>query len=143
MIDCHAHYYPPAFQPCNDDVPQDLIVIAVSETMLEAQTILDLSREFPFIKACAGLHPEYISSLDPEIVKNKLSEFDGWIKRNKSDLVGIGECGLDYSFKAIPMEMIQKDQIIKRELQQLVFRKHIEYGKEYDLPLVQSIKLIM
>lgn len=136
MIDCHAHYYSPHFQPSQSDIPEGLVVITVSETVSEANQILDLSRQFPFLKPSAGIHPEYISNLDPCLVDVKLSELDGFMNSYNSELVSIGECGLDYSIKVIPKELedIQKEK--KRELQLLVLRRHITYGKDFDLPLV-------
>lgn len=139
MIDCHAHYYSPQFQPSMSDIPDDLVVIAVSETVDEAVQILDLSKRFPSIKACAGIHPEYITNLDHSLVDLKLSEFDGFMESHHSELIGIGECGLDYSVKVIPKDDRENEN--KRELQRLVLRKHINYGKQFDLPLVIILRL--
>lgn len=136
MIDCHSHYYAPHFQPSMTDVPSDLIVIAVSENVCEAAQILDLSTKLPFLKPCAGIHPEYITSIDFSLVDGVLNEFDLLMQTHNIKMVGIGECGLDYSLRVIPRDMNQGEREDIKDLQKMVLGKHIRYGREFDLPLV-------
>jgi Tat protein secretion system quality control protein TatD with DNase activity len=117
-----------------NDVSKDLVVISVSENTSEALQILSLSRQLLFLKPSGGIHPEYISNSG--LVDNDLLEFDQFVKTYNEELICLGECGLDYSLNVIPKTLPDREKDSKKELQKMVLRKHIEYGREYDLPLV-------
>jgi Tat protein secretion system quality control protein TatD with DNase activity len=141
MIDCHAHYYAPHFEPSINDIPTGLSVIAVSENTRQAIQILGLSRQLPFLKPSAGIHPEHITNLDSLNASHELLEFDQFLNQYNQELICLGECGLDYSTRVIPKDLQEAEKQVRKETQQMVLRKHIAYGKLYDLPLVRLKKL--
>jgi len=76
-----------------------------------------------FVFASAGIHPEYVKEISqPE----KESFFDA-IRKNKNNLVAIGETGLDYNW-------IKETEW--REKQKQMFIEFINLAKELDLPLI-------
>src|SRR5687768_15977564 len=105
LIDVHAHVYPSSFP--NAPIDEILLrakaaniqsIITVSETLEDAQSILELKNETSLsdslrelIEPCAGLHPVQpvgamsLVSIDQA---NSILEF---IQEKSTELVGIGE----------------------------------------------------
>ena len=125
LVDTHAHL-------CSSDFDQDLgevlartaaagveAVIAVGETLADAERNLDLAEKFPIVKPAAGLYPTILNC-------DQAEEMHTFIRRNRAKLAAIGEVGLDHwAVKE------QKD----REVQAEIFTEFIRLSKELDLPL--------
>lgn len=125
LVDAHAHLYGEAFR---EDLREVLnraleagvrVVLAVSESLEDAEEILALSERHPNIKPCAGLHPELA---DPE----ELGEMISFIRQHSSLIVAIGEVGLDY--------WVAKDQKAK-EIQREILAEQVSLALELGLPL--------
>ncbi|MBI4391985.1 MAG: TatD family hydrolase, partial [candidate division NC10 bacterium] len=95
LVDAHAHL-------CADEFREDLEavlaaasaagvtrIIAVGETLEDAQANLALAARFAQVKVCAGLYP---TTLDREAADALLA----FIRANRDAVVGIGEVGLDH-----------------------------------------------
>ena len=95
IIDVHAHL-------CDTSFDKDLgavlskasaagvaAVIAVGENMADAEKNLDLANSRPLLRAAAGLYP---TLLDPA----RAEEMTAFIREKRTQLVAIGEVGLDY-----------------------------------------------
>jgi TatD DNase family protein len=125
LIDTHAHLCAPEFDHDLGTVLSRAraagvaAVIAVGETFADAERNLELSRQHPMIRPAAGLYPTVLDRDQAETLKH-------FIRRNRSELVAIGEVGLDHW-----MVKEEKD----RELQREVFKGFIGLAAELDLPL--------
>lgn len=94
-------------------------ILAVSETLEDAEEILELSQRQPIVRPCAGLHPE---AAGEEELKAMLS----FIRTHSTQLVAIGEVGLDF--------WVAKDEEA-REIQREVLSAQVALALELDLPL--------
>jgi len=125
LIDSHCHldYMARAGQL---DAVLDRASAAGVDAML---TICTRTTEFPDVLAIAesrpnlwctvGVHP-HDAAAEPDIAAGRLAELARHPK-----VIGIGECGLDYHYDRSP-----------RDVQQAVFRTHIDAARETGLPLV-------
>jgi TatD DNase family protein len=125
LVDTHAHL-------CSAEFAHDLAdvlcraqaagvgaVIAVGETLEEADRTLALAKSHPMIRPAAGLYP---TLLDPDQAE-AMREF---IRRHRLELSAIGEVGLDHW--AVKEET-------GRELQREIFKGFIRLSRELGLPL--------
>ncbi|MCZ6507329.1 MAG: TatD family hydrolase [Acidobacteria bacterium] len=126
MFDTHAHL-------CAGEFASDLAavvdravaagvraIVAVGEDLADARANLVLARRFPAtVRPAAGLFPTHLD----------LEQADGliaWIRRHQSELVAIGEVGLDYW-------KVQEEP--EREIQREILRRFAALAQELDLPL--------
>lgn len=80
---------------------------------------LKIAEKLPFIYATIGIHPH-----DAE--KEKEATYDDLARGAKHPkVIGIGETGLDYFYEHSP-----------KELQQQLFRLHINVARDFNLPLI-------
>lgn len=142
MIDCHAHLADESFDSDRAEVlarARDAgvtTVVCVSEGLDDASRVLEISRVHAEILPCLGLHPERVSvaasadgAADEATKSAESGEADKLIeliRKNVSDLVGIGEVGLDY--------WLAKDDESRRA-QKRVLATFVELARELDLPL--------
>lgn len=125
FVDTHAHLCDASFDADRADVLERArqagvsAVIAVSETLADAQRNLELAAKHPMIRAAAGLYPTH---LDLEEVGNTIR----LIRRERANLCAIGEVGLDH-WKVKE----DADKVRQRE----IFRQFIELSRELGLPL--------
>jgi len=124
-VDTHAHMCDAAFEKDLDEVLMRArkagvaAIIAVGEDLGDARRNLELARKHSMIKPAAGLYPTHFDT-------NQAAEMVTFIRSNQSDLVAIGEVGLDYW-------VVKEDP--KKELQREIFKLFIELSKELNLPL--------
>lgn len=125
LVDAHAHLYAPAFAADLDAVLHRAAfqgvqaVLCVSETLAEAQRVVELADRHPLIQPCAGLYP---TILDRDAAAAML----GFIRQHRDRLVAIGEVGLDYW---------KVQDAADREVQRDILAQHIALSRELDLPL--------
>jgi len=125
LVDTHAHLCDPVFDPDREAVlarARDAgiaAIIAVGETIEDAQKNLELAAKHPMIRPAAGLYPTVLDLEQAE----RMCEF---IRLHRSRLAAIGEVGLDHW--AVPEEA-------QRTLQREIFSGFIALSKELDLPL--------
>ena len=125
LFDAHAHLYAPTFA---DDLDAVLAraadqgvqaVLCVSETLTEAERVIELADRHPLIKPCAGLYP---TILDRDAAAAMLD----FIRQRQDRLVAIGEVGLDYW---------KVQDAADREVQRDILAQHIALSREFALPL--------
>jgi TatD DNase family protein len=126
LIDVHAHIGAEEFDADRGEVIERARVrgidriVAVGETLSEAERNLELAQRYPgTIWAAAGLYPTMV---DLEQATGLMD----FIRRNKDNLLAIGEVGLDH-WKV----QDEKDREIQRE----IFGRFIDLGGELELPL--------
>ncbi|MHA2067909.1 MAG: TatD family hydrolase [Candidatus Thorarchaeota archaeon] len=124
MIDIHAHLCFPEFGKDIDKVieyckKEMTAVIASSARYKEGLGVLELSKKYPdFIYPSLGYHPTEGTNHQGVIEL---------IKKNRDNIVSVGEVGLDYHW-----EKNQK----KRDKQKEIFTTFIELAKDMKKPLV-------
>ena len=125
LVDAHAHLYAAAFADDLDDVLARAAergvqaVLCVSETLPEAQRVIELADRHPLIKPCAGLYPTILD-------RDAAAEMLAFIRRHQDRLAAIGEVGLDYW---------KVQEAADRELQRDILAQHVALSRELDLPL--------
>jgi TatD DNase family protein len=125
LVDTHAHLCSPEF---DHDLGAVLAraraagvgaVIAVGETLADAERNLGLAEKLPMVKPAAGLYPVCLDCHQAE----KTYTF---IRSHRTQLAAIGEVGLDHW-----MVKEEKDRDVQRE----IFTGFIRLSKDLDLPL--------
>jgi len=132
MIDVHCHLEHERFKSKKEQIEsfkKDLRAIITSSSHPEDfYFALQIKKEFDgFVFASVGLHPEYINEFNEETLDN----FEEFVKRNKEEIVSIGEIGLDYFW-------IKEDKL--REKQKWFFEKLIEFAKSIGKPVTVHIR---
>ena len=100
LFDAHAHMYADAFATDLGDVLAHAAargvqaVLTVSETVDEAQRILDLAARYPLLRPCAGLYP---TILDRDAAAAMLA----FIRQHADQLVAIGEVGREQGVRLV------------------------------------------
>ncbi|MEL6371148.1 MAG: TatD family hydrolase [Pseudomonadota bacterium] len=94
-------------------------MLTISDKIASTDAIKAISIQDKHIWRSVGAHPHY--AIDHQ---DLTSDFLVDLAAD-DDVVGIGECGLDYYYNHSP-----------KEDQQIVFRKHIEAAQETGLPLI-------
>ncbi len=94
-------------------------IVAVGETLEDAERILDLSRRYPLIRAAAGLYPTHLdlAAADAMIA---------FVRTHADRLVALGEVGLDHW--AVKDEAGWKTQ-------EDILARFVSLSEELDLPL--------
>jgi TatD DNase family protein len=125
LVDTHAHLCSPEFDP---DLAEVLAracaagvgaVIAVGETLADAERNIDLAGHFPMVKPAAGLYPTFLD-------RDQAEKMHAFIRSRRAQLAAIGEVGLDHW--AVKEEN-------ERDVQREIFTGFIRLSKEIDLPL--------
>lgn len=125
LTDTHAHICDPVFDADRTEVIERAVaagvgaIVAVGETLADADKNLALSRRYPSIRPAAGLYPTH---LDRDAAEAMVS----WIRRHRPHLAAIGEVGLDF-WKVSD----DADRAVQRD----IFGRFITLSLELDLPL--------
>ena len=125
LVDAHAHLYASAFTDDLDavlaraEVQGVQAVLCVSETVAEAERVIQLADRHPLIQPCAGLYPTILD-------RGAASDMLAFIRRHQDRLVAIGEVGLDYW---------KVQDAADREVQRDILAQHVALSRELDLPL--------
>ena len=128
MFDTHIHLDEEAYAPDREDViarqreagVEAMIVPGVNASSLEG--VLDICRRHPnYCYAALGFHPQDVK----EDWKEQWAIIEKAIRDHRSELVAVGEIGLDYYW----------DTTFKAEQQEL-FRLQLALAKELDLPVM-------
>ena len=126
LFDTHAHLDDHAFDADRAELlaslpGQGLALVMNPGCSLESSRNADrLSREYDYIYAAAGSHPDAADEVDAAV----LEEYRTLCKQNPK-IKAIGEIGLDYHYEDIP-----------REIQLRAFRLQMELARELGLPVI-------
>lgn len=124
MIDIHCHLcYPDAYKNVNevvDKAKKEMAgVIASSARYDEGLGCLELARKNKgFIFTTLGFHPIEGTNLEGVLEL---------IDKNRDEISGVGECGLDYHYNRDPEKITEQKDI---------FQRFIDIAKKTKLPLV-------
>lgn len=124
IFDAHAHYDDKWFEEDREtllaSMPEkgvDYIVNAAVD-IATAYTAIGYAERYPYVYACAGIHPENLDGL----ADNYLEQLAELLRHEK--VVALGEIGLDYHWD------------IPREEQHRVFEEQLRLAREMDMPVV-------
>lgn len=126
LFDTHAHYDAEQFDSDRDQVLSGLpgrgvgLVVNPGCDIPTSRTAVSLARQYPFLYAAVGYHPENCAPYREE----ELDQLRRLAREPK--VVAIGEIGLDYYWEQNP----------PREFQQKVFRDQMALAQELDLPVI-------
>lgn len=126
MIDSHCHLADRAFAKDLASVLERAetagieTMIAIADTLDEAERCITLAETYPQIFAAAGVHPHAAKDWKPDDALRLRS-----LARSHSKVRAIGEIGLDYHYDFSP-----------REVQRDVFEAQLEIAIELALPVV-------
>lgn len=131
MIDSHSHLYFDRFDDDREEVLRRAAEAGVREHVLvgideaSCHAALDLAATRPELHATAGLHP----ASHVEDPAGELERVIALIHERRSDLVALGEIGLDYHWKDVTPE-IQHERL----------RRQLELALELDLPVIYHVR---
>jgi len=142
-VDIHAHINFSDFDADRDQLIQnakdkELAIINIGTGIETSKQVIELSKEHENLFAIAGLHPIYIKK-DSDTEK-MISELESLITENPAtkdgsirNLVGVGECGLDY----FHIKETEESEIkIIKEKQAEIFRAQIDLAIKHDFPIM-------
>ncbi|MCR4989625.1 MAG: TatD family hydrolase [Lachnospiraceae bacterium] len=131
IFDTHAHYDDEAYNEDRDELIKSLPengvsnVVNISATLGGIKESLKLSEKYDMIYAALGVHPEGISELSDDEIKNitKLCIDNAVYSGGK--VAAVGEIGLDHSYEDLD-----------RALQVKWFEAQLDMAKKVNLPVV-------
>ncbi len=124
IFDAHAHYDDKWFEEDRDvllaSMPENGVayIVNASVDLQTARTAIGYAEKYPFMYACAGIHPENLEGLAEDYIGQLTALF------RHPRVVAIGEIGLDYHWD------------IPRDIQHRVFEEQLRLAKELDAPVV-------
>ena len=120
IFDSHAHYTDKAFNEDRENMLGSLResgvcgVINCGADIESSLLSLELAKEYPFIYAACGVHPEEVETVDTDYIDTLRN-----LAKNEK-CVAIGEIGLDYYWrqdtKSQQKEMFENQIILAKEL---------------------------
>ena len=125
IVDTHSHLCDHIFDSDRTEVierAQDAgvsVIFTVGENLSDAKLNIELSEKYPELMPAAGLYPSYLDIDQSEALA-------AFIRREKNNLIAIGEVGLDFW-------MVKKEP--EREIQRKIFSDFIELSIELGLTL--------
>lgn len=126
IFDSHAHYDDEQFDEDRERVFKEIQnngvigVINCGSSLKGLNMSVELSKQYDFIYAAAGIHPENADEFN-EDVENLICNL-----AEINDIIAIGEIGLDYYWEENP----------SRDIQQEVFRRQMKIAERYNLPVI-------
>lgn len=132
IFDTHAHYDDERFDEDRDSLLADLkahgvsAVINVGASMDGSSRSVALSKQYPFVYAAVGVHPDDCRRFGEEELA-KLREL-----AQEKKVLAIGEIGLDYAFFG---EMSDEEIAEEKAAQKECFRKQLMLARELHMPV--------
>ena len=127
IFDTHAHYDDEQFNEDRVELLNSMeeqgvgTIINVSATYNSCRKVIALAKEYPFVYAAVGIHPDEVGSLNEETFAQMKELF------KEEKVVAVGEIGLDYYWHK------EKEEHL---LQQKVFRQQMDIAREKKLPFM-------
>ena len=125
IFDTHAHYDDEQFNLDREELLSSMeaggvgTIMNVSASFDSCENVLGLARQYPFVYAAIGVHPDHVGCLDEE----KIQKMQELLEDEKA--LAVGEIGLDYYWKEEP-----------EEIQQKWFIRQLQLAKDMDLPVI-------
>lgn len=130
FIDTHSHlnfkdFDKDRFELIEECLINNVWMINVGSTLLDSKISIDIAKKYSSgVYATAGVHPLYVEG-----------ESLGGLEELCSDIVAIGEIGLDYFYS--PKEL-SEEEYIKRQKE--FFIKQLDIAERFDKPVILHIR---
>ena len=124
LVDVHAHLdYLEDLDSVIDSAKKNNVKIIISNGINPEtnRKTLVISKKYDIVKAALGIYPLELKELNEEEIEKELL----FIKKNKDNLIGLGEVGIDYKYGE-EIKNKQKD----------LFLKFIELSEKIKTPLI-------
>lgn len=128
MIDTHAHIGNRFIDP--KTVSDDINIILAASNVEESGNNIKLAKNNKNMWASVGIHPQQTDTDNKNDIDQQINKLGKLIEENKTSVVAVGECGLDYS-PAPPNEVDRS-----KTDQEKLFRGQISLADRYNLPLI-------
>ena len=125
IFDTHAHYDDGQFDEDREELFASMAengvgtIVNVSASYASCERVTDMARDYPFLYAAVGVHPDEVGDLNEESFARMKALF------TREKVVGVGEIGLDYYW--------EKES---HEIQKKWFIRQLELAGELGLPVV-------
>lgn len=125
IFDTHAHYDDGQFDPDRRELLLSMkengvgTIVNVSASYDSCERVVNLAREYPFLYAAVGVHPDEVGSLSEE----RFAQMKALFGRDK--VVAVGEIGLDYYWDNE-----------SHDLQKKWFVRQLELARSLNLPVL-------
>lgn len=116
---------------------QDFGACTIGTTLNRSRVAVAMATACENVWCCVGQHP--VDSAE----EFKASEYQKLIDEHSDQVVGIGECGLDYYWPTKDVEagkMTQEELTEEKKRQKLLFQKQITLAIANDLPLMLHVR---
>ena len=113
IFDTHAHYDDGQFDEDRAELLASMAengvgtIVNVSASYASCERVTDMVRDYPFLYAAVGVHPDEVGDLNEESFARMKALF------TREKVVGVGEIGLDYYWEKESHE-IQKKWFIRQ-----------------------------
>lgn len=141
IFDSHSHYDNSRFDEDREEFLSSLpskgvgLILSAGSCMKSSRINSELSKNFPFVFASAGIHPiDCIKETEPY-----LDELRAMFKDNKK-LVAVGEIGLDYHYDTSPKDMQKKFLCEQLKLAQELSKPVIIHSREATADMLSILK---
>lgn len=130
LVDVHTHLTDPKMSDTDSIIQRakDAGVKAIITNGLNKQSnreCLKLAKEYDIVKAALGLYPIEAEKVLQEEILDEIK----FIKKNKKEVIAIGEIGLD-------LHWTRPEEIEKVKIQEFAFEKFIDLAMELDIPVI-------
>ena len=100
LYDTHCHLMVEPLLTINDlvlntAIEKKIFMNVVGFDLVSSKQAIEYAANYEFIKACVAIHPNDVQKHDFQDSKNTL---ENWCKTYRKQIVGIGECGLDFHY---------------------------------------------
>lgn len=125
IFDTHAHYDDGQFDEDREELLASMAengvgtIVNVSASYASCERVTDMVRDYPFLYAAVGVHPDEVGDLNEESFARMKALF------TREKVVAVGEIGLDYYW--------EKES---HEIQKKWFIRQLELAGELGLPVV-------
>ncbi|WXG44594.1 MAG: TatD family hydrolase [Promethearchaeati archaeon SRVP18_Atabeyarchaeia-1] len=126
LVDVHCHIDDQAFDDDRDEVikrASDVVILNAGVDPPSNRKTLEMAGKYPNVKACLGLHPEFIARFSDALIEDEI----GWIRKQSKRIVAISEIGLDFYW-------VKEGS--QRERQKKLLRRMLNLAEELDLPVI-------
>ena len=126
LIDVHCHIDDESFERDRDQVIQrakDVLILNAGVDPLSNRKTLEIAEKYSNVRACLGLHPEFIAKFSDDLITKEIK----WIREHEKQIVAISEIGLDYYWVKDESQRIREKDL---------FRKMLWLADELSLPVI-------
>ena len=100
LVDVHCHLNSEEFDKNRDEVIKraeklNMTIVDSGTTLKENKKSLELSKKYKIVKSSLGLYPSHAIKLNERQLNQELD----FIKKNKNNIVAVGEIGLDKNYE--------------------------------------------